>query len=252
MQTLHRLELEWARQTVPRRRTISSSRLNPIKLLLDLGDIPVIFASLVLAYHVRFHSGVFPVESLIPPVQTYLKTFALVSLFWFGVLLATDTYGREPGFSMEHAFHILRSIFLGAGLGMMAAFLYRGFSYSRLTIALGLALATVCLWAWHFVKALVFRRLQTKGVGVVRAVLVGDGKLARECVEQLRKSEAPGLVLVGFCGRRDGMLDGELPDLGPLEKLRDVVRDQQLDRVLIALPSSDSERTLEIVRELEE
>lgn len=222
-----------------------------LKLLLDLTDVPVIFGALVLAYLVRFHT-VLKVTGEVPPVGPYLNGFALVAVGFFGVLMYNGVYARESDFSLEVAFDLARSTLTGAGLAMIALFFYRGFSYSRLTVALGLVLTTVCLIAWHWAKSRARRLLARRGISVERALIVGDGPLARDCATRLQARPSPFLTLVGYCARRDGALEGVVPDLGPEDTLLDLIRDHDLDRVILALPSSESDRVLKLIQRLDQ
>jgi exopolysaccharide biosynthesis polyprenyl glycosylphosphotransferase len=211
----------------------------------------VIFVALVLGYQLRFHSGFFPLDKGIPPLVPYLNGFGLIAVFWFGVLMYGGFYARARPFSLEYVFELVRLLLVGAGLGMVAAFLYRGFSYSRLAFVIGFALTAVCLSAWHLVKARLRQAAARGGVGAERTAIVGDGVLARDCARKMLDAQSPFLRLLGYIGKRDGLLDGVVPELGAETALLDLVRDHELDRVVIALPSAESERILALIRQLD-
>ena len=228
------------------------ARSSSLRFWLDLSDALVIFGALVLAYFVRFHSGLFHVDRVIPPIAPYLTSFAIVAVFWWAILLYTGVYARERDFSLELIFDLARAVLIGAGQAMMLAFLIRSFSFSRLTVALGLVLTTLSLIAWHLAKSLIRRRLASAGMGSERALIVGDGTLARDCAQRLLADPSPFLTVVGYCGRQENLLDGLLPELGAEDQLVDLIRDHDLDRVIIALPSSQSERILRLIQRLDQ
>jgi exopolysaccharide biosynthesis polyprenyl glycosylphosphotransferase len=97
---------------------------------------------------------------------------------------------------------------------------------------------------------MLFRALSRKGVGDMRTLLVGDGSLALECYRRVQASTDPLWNLVGYCDRRHGQLENLLPELGPVERLDALIRDHDIARVIVALPSTESERILSILRHL--
>lgn len=236
----------------PGRMRAMRARSASLKLVLDLSDALVIFVALVLAYALRFHSGLFPQPRVIPPVGPYLSYFAACAVFFQVVLAYNGLYARDRDMSFDQAVEILQSIFVGSALMMMMLFLVRTFSFSRLTVALGMVSTSVCIVLWHWAKAAFRRHLARRGMGVERALIVGDGALARDCATRLLAAPSPLLTVVGYVARRDGQLDGVLTELGPEDRLLDLVRDHDLDRVIIALPSSESERVLALIRLLDQ
>lgn len=228
------------------------ARSASLKIILDLSDALVIFAALVLAYAVRFHSGLFPPPKVIPPVGPYLSYFAACAAFLQVVLAYNGLYAREREMSFDYAIEILQSIFVGSAIAVMMLFLVRTFSFSRLTIALGILSTSFCLLLWHAAKSAFRRHLARRGVGVERALIVGDGPLARDCATRMLATPSPHLTLVGYAAKRDGQLDGVLPELDGEDRLLDLVRDHDLDRVILALPSSESERVLALIRLLDQ
>jgi exopolysaccharide biosynthesis polyprenyl glycosylphosphotransferase len=257
---------------VSREDPIRSRTFALVRSGLDLLDIPVIFGALVLSYLARFRSpltSMVPVEGPVPPVEPYLAGFAVAAVFQFALLAYAGTYSRDRAFGLEHVSHLVWWVLIGGSLGMMGGFLYRGFSYSRLTLGIGLAITPLTLCVWHGAKWRLLRALSVKALGGERTLVVGDGDLALESVDRILADAGSLVQVVGFCraataasaaaatppvpgGDSARGLAGRLRDLGPIGSLRELIRDHEIDRVVVALPSTESEAILGILAELDE
>jgi len=127
-------------------------------------------------------------------------------------------------------------------IGLMAtlafAFLYQRYAYSRAMFFFTWALIVVFLWGARLVRRLVGAYLLRHGIGLSRVLVVGGGNLGRRVMHVFGTEPGLGCRLVGFVGE-DGCDDfGRFPALGTLRDVPRVVREHQVDQVVIALPSA--------------
>ena len=83
-----------------------------------------------------------------------------------------------------------------------------------------------------------------------RIVIVGTGQVAQEVASRLERVHDPHYAIVGFIAEnREGTASPELEDevLGLLERMRTIIRQQQIDEILVALPPDAHARIAEIM-----
>ena len=109
-----------------------------------LLDALVIAAALIGAYFFRF--GVLPMPPGIgaPAFAPYLYPVPVVIVLWLIVLKALGLYGRRgKHFGGDTIFALLGAVLLGSVFLGAVGFVYRGFSYSRLVLAVAATFAFV-------------------------------------------------------------------------------------------------------------
>jgi exopolysaccharide biosynthesis polyprenyl glycosylphosphotransferase len=89
-----------------------------------------------------------------------------------------------------------------------------------------------------------------RGVGLARVLVVGAGHVGKMVMQQIAGRPGLGYQLVGFCDDvawAQNAPFGRFSCLGDVAGLDRVIADQRVDEVVIALPSAEHERILEIV-----
>lgn len=93
------------------------------------------------------------------------------------------------------------------------------------------------------------QKIQTKkGIGHHRAVLIGTGKNAIDVAANLDRNKILGLNVIGFV-KTNELIHSELnrPILGTLENLREIILENEVDDVIVALEAEESAKLIEIV-----
>ena len=119
----------------------------------------------------------------------------------------------------------------------MAGILYLSYrDVSRLLFLVFFALAYLLLLSWRLAYRFAFARGIFPAAQSRRVLIIGAGKVGEELAERIGQHKNLGLVLVGF-------LDDDLAKrtvtpkiLGTLEQVRQVVNQQSVDDVVLALP----------------
>jgi len=98
------------------------------------------------------------------------------------------------------------------------------------------------------------RAIQTRRIGFP-TLLVGSNQKALDLYEELQgEKKAQGYRFIGYLSlnsQRERVFDETLPRLGDLKSIRQVVRDHQIEEVIIAIESSEHHQLNEILNELE-
>ena len=108
-----------------------------------LLDAAVIGAAFVLAYYVRF-SGFLPMFYGAPRLEPYLIPLPLITVVWLIIIKAFGLYNRRRlRFSFDTVYSVLGAALFGALIVVAVGFFYRGFSYSRLVVIIGVMLVII-------------------------------------------------------------------------------------------------------------
>jgi exopolysaccharide biosynthesis polyprenyl glycosylphosphotransferase len=210
-----------------------------LKKSFDILDIPVIYASLFIAWKIRFESQWFEVTNGIPDYEPYNRTFWAVSLLWFIIFSMAGLYSNRVRFGIEQVFYIVRTIFIAAAALLTGAFFYREFSYSRLTLVLALGSTTVIISMFHLLKRELKLFLQRRGYGLEKVLVIGSGELGFDCYKRIQAEESLlGLKLTGICGDEDppdSEENKQIPYLGKISNLPELIDRKSVTQVYLAL-----------------
>jgi Undecaprenyl-phosphate glucose phosphotransferase len=152
------------------------------------------------------------------------RAWQRVSASWIGTALFLITLG----FLLKTSAEISRSWALGWFIGGGAALL--------------LLRGTTTIWV---------RRLKTRGTFNQRVAIFGAGPQGTRFADYVRTHDRLTISLVGFFDdRRAGRVPADVPVLGNLSDLIDMIRDDRIDQVVVALPWSAEARLQQVVNRL--
>jgi exopolysaccharide biosynthesis polyprenyl glycosylphosphotransferase len=204
------------------------------------------------AYWLRFVVEIQPVTKGVPPLVEYLRLVPVVIVLWPTVFYFQGLYQRRRIRSRADEFMrivlgvLLATVLLTAGLTF-----YRGFEYSRLFLAIFAGVDVVFVTASRFAIRGVLGRIRRSGGNLQRLLVVGAGHLGREVVERIASHQELGFTVVGFLdddpGKQQRKVHGE-PVLGTTRDLETVVGQHRVDQVVLALPLSAHQRTVQLIR----
>ena len=207
-----------------------------------LADAVLINVGFVLAYMVRYELQWFrPLdEAYRVPYSVYFpNSLALMALLLL-MYLTEGLYGpRRKRSWLSDAYIIARGAVTGVAALYILSLLYRPVLYSRLIFAYaGLAIWTL-LSMLRVLEDVMIGRLRRRGHGVQRVLIVGVGEVGRALMRNIVAQPELGYQVVGFVddkperGNRD---IGRFKGLGGTETIPDVIRNYEVDVVVITLP----------------
>lgn len=172
----------------------------------------------------------------------WLVSFIVLSVYMPRVIIRwTDEFQRIT------LAHTLAALSLAGLLYManieLARLTYLYFYLVALFFLLGYRLA---LRFWH-------RMLRSVSSSVARILVVGAGRVGQELVAEFQRLAWPGIELVGFLDddpEKQRQTFHEIPVLGKLDCVDQIVRSQQIDEVLVALPAHAHSRLANLVMRL--
>ncbi|HUP35712.1 MAG TPA: undecaprenyl-phosphate glucose phosphotransferase [Candidatus Limnocylindria bacterium] len=228
-----------------------------------LTDALLAAAAFLLAYLLRFESGLIPVWEGYPPFSEYVAIAPFLAGLVPLAFRVQGLYRLRRGRSRVDDFF---AVFVGtifavvAGIGgtLYYATYYipddlkreGAFEVSRLVWALFVVLNVVLTYASReLVRELLERRWKA-GIGLKRVLIAGAADLGRMVADKLLQHRELGFKVVGFLDDRaakDNIGYRGLPLLGTLADADDVIRTEQIDHVYVALPLEEHVKMLGLV-----
>ncbi len=229
---------------IRRRRQIE----NALKLL---GDVLATMGAIGLAYWLRFIVEIQPVTKGVPPVADYVALVPVVALLWPAVFYFQGLYQRRRIRSrVDEAMRVILGVLLATVLLTAGLTFYRDISYSRLFIGIFAVVDVLLVTLVRFGIRAVLGRIRRSGGNLQHVLVVGAGDLGREVVERLEGHRELGFSVVGFLdddpGKQQRSLHG-VRVLGTTCELERVVEGHGVDQVVIALPQSAHQRTVQLI-----
>lgn len=231
------------------------AKLKINRIFLVVVDLLATYLALVLAYYLRFAGELIPVTKGVPPFEAYLALFPIITLIWpvvfyfRGLLHGAPRRSRFEEFSQLVIAVLLATLVLNAGLAF-----YRGFSYSRLVLAMFAGIDVVLLVLARGVLWTVLSRVWASSRNRQRAVVAGAGELGRTVAERLRSHRELGLDVVGYLDDDPGKAGGSFRGvrvLGTLDDLEKVVTEHRVAHLYIALPLEAQRKTARLLKRAE-
>ncbi len=217
----------------------------------------------VLAYAIRFESGLIPVTKGYPPLEQYLHVLPFVAVLTPLAFQLQGIYRLRRGRSrVDDFFAVLigsiLTVVFGIGLTLFVQAYYvseedkaRGaYEVSQLVWGLFLGLNVLLTYASREAIRELLERRWRAGVGLKRILIAGSGDLGRMVADRILQHREFGLQVVGFVDDRAG---GDhigyrgLPLLGTLAELGEVAQRERVDHLYVALPLEEHSKLLDLV-----
>ena len=217
----------------------------------------------VLAYAIRFESGLIPVTKGYPPLEQYLHVVPFVAVLTPVAFQLQGIYRLRRGRSrVDDFFAVLIGSILSVVFGIGATLYVQTYYVSDLEKSRGAYEVSQLVWALFLglnvlfayasreaVRELLERRWRA-GVGLKRILIAGSGDLGRLVADRILQHREFGLQVVGFVDDRAG---GDhlgyrgLPLLGTLGEVAEVVHREHVDHLYVALPLDEHAKLLDLV-----
>jgi Undecaprenyl-phosphate glucose phosphotransferase len=228
-----------------------------------LTDAVLAMWAFVLAYGIRFESGLIPVTKGYPPLENYLNVLPFVALLTPLAFHLQGVYRLRRGRSrVDDFFGVLVGSILAVVFGVVSTLYVQAYYVSEATKASGAYEVSQLVWALFFglnvlltyfsregVRWLLERRWRA-GIGLKRILIAGSGDLGRMVADRILQHRELGYQVVGFVDDRAG---GDhigyrgLPLLGRLEDVDEVAQRERVDHLYVALPLEDHSKLLDLV-----
>jgi len=225
--------------------------------MLMASDILFFGFSFYYAYYLRFFTNIFNENELSFTINNSYVFYSIificsaVFIFYINKLYNWDQIYRGSGYSLR----IARSVIINIVLIIIIGFLYRKFTFSRIWIVL---LAIFCLLTLVISRLLleVITQLIIKKIGISsKTAIIGIGENGRRIEDTFNKRSFWGFFIVGYIDFKDRIeknheYSSGFNILGYVEHITEIIKNNNIQRVIISSLEYKYSETLEIIEQL--
>jgi len=215
------------------------------------------------AYVLRFSSGLIPITRGFPPFEQYVAVMPFVAVLVPLAYYFQGVYRLRRGRSRVDDFFL---VFIGTVvaviLGIVTTLYVDAYHASPEEQAVGAYQVSRIVWALFLVINIaltfgsrelvreVLERRWKAGLGLKRILIAGAGDLGRVVAEKILQHGELGYQVIGFVDDRAG---GDhlgyrgLPLLGTLSDAPDIIRQERIDHLYVALPLDEHVKMLDLI-----
>jgi Undecaprenyl-phosphate glucose phosphotransferase len=217
----------------------------------------------IVAYVLRFHTGLIPITKGLPPLHQYLNVLPFIVVLVPFAFHLQGLYRLSRGRSrVDDFFAVLVGSILAVVLGVLTTLYVQTYfapSTARETGALEVSQA---VWAIFLclnvlltfaVRELVREALERRwraGIGLKRILVAGSGELGRLVADKILEHRELGYQIIGFVDDRaagDHLGYRGLPLLGTIDDAAEIIARESIDHLYVALPPEQHVRMLELL-----
>ena len=231
-----------------------------VKVSLVIADALAAAISFMLAFYSRERVPVFSSGGSLAWSESFAPYGALLVFVVCIRLLSfryCDLYRVRGEFSFfEDGIRIFKATAIGSLLIVAAAFLYRGgfeyraFSYARSIFVADFFFLLIIVGALRFFMRAAQAFIRSRQINLIPTLVVGRGPEASLFIREMRERPLLGYRVIGVVDTKsvDGQLTYEdVPVIGTLESLPDVIRDSGANEVIIADADVNADTLFEVM-----
>ncbi|HET9268270.1 MAG TPA: undecaprenyl-phosphate glucose phosphotransferase [Vicinamibacterales bacterium] len=217
----------------------------------------------VLAYGVRFESGLIPVPKGYPPIEQYLHVLPFVAVLTPLAFQIQGVYRLRRGRSrVDDFFAVLIGSILSVVLGVVSTLYVQAYFASDAARTVGAYQVSQLVWALFLGLTVIFtygsretvrellERRWRAGIGLKRVLIAGAGDLGRLVADRILQHRELGYQVAGFVDDRAG---GDhigyrgLPLLGTLAEMAEIAQRERIDHLYVALALDEHSKLLDLM-----
>ena len=220
-------------------------------------------SAFIIAYALRFHTGLIPITKGVPPLRQYVNVLPFIAVL---VPLAFHLQGlyrlRRGRSRVDDFFNVFVGSILAVVFGIVATLYVQAYfttgadkdkgvyEVSQVVWFLFLALNIVLTFSSRELVREALERRWRAGIGLKRILIAGSGELGRLVADKILEHRELGYQIVGFVDDRaagDHLGYRGLPLLGTLSEAAEISARESIDHLYVALPPEQHVQMLELV-----
>jgi Undecaprenyl-phosphate glucose phosphotransferase len=232
-----------------------------------LSDAVLSVTAFILAYALRFHSGVIPalipITKGIPPLRQYINVLPFVMLLVpLGFQLqglyrlrrgrsrVDDFFAVFVGSVLAVVFGIVATLYVQIYFATGAARDNGAFQVSQAAWAIFLVINVALTYSSRELVREVLERRWRAGIGLKRILIAGSGELGRLVADKILEHRELGYQIIGFVDDKaagDHLGYRGLPLLGTIAEAADIATRETVDHLYVALPPEQHVQMLQLI-----
>jgi len=227
-----------------------------------LSDAVIGMAAFIVAYALRFHTGI-PVPRGVPPLSQYINVLPIVgALVPVGFQLqglyrlrrgpsrVDDFFAVFVGSILSVVFGIVVTLYVQIYFASPAAKARGEYEVSQAVWVIFLVLNVALTYSSRELVREVLERRWRAGIGLKRILIAGSGDLGRLVADRILEHRELGYQIVGFVDDKaagDHLGYRGLPLLGTIEEASDISVREAIDHLYVALPPDQHVQMLQLI-----
>ncbi|MEM7048824.1 MAG: undecaprenyl-phosphate glucose phosphotransferase [Acidobacteriota bacterium] len=226
-------------------------------------DLVATMAAFFAAWALRFEAQIVPLTKTAPAFGPYLMLLPFIAVVWPVAFYFHGLYQVRRGRSrVDEILTLAMAVLVGTVLLSVLITWYRPtvgpesveyFTFSRAFIALFALVDLVLVSGARMLLRSSLRRLRLRGHNLQRILVVGAGALGREITTKLLAHRELGFEVIGFLdddpGKAGRKID-EIPVLGNLREIDEVLAANAVDQVFVALPLEAHRKMMRVLQRI--
>ncbi|MDQ4075346.1 MAG: sugar transferase [Chloroflexota bacterium] len=189
------------------------------------------------------------------PFHAYLPIVGILTVLMLANLHIEGLYRRQRSATwFDELYGIINATTTSILLVVFFFFFYRTYVYSRLIFVYAAALIVLFLAVARLLLRWWIRYMQQEGVGVTRVLIVGGGEMGRTLMRHIVAQPNMGYEVIGFVdddpARQYDI--GRFKALGYTDQIPYLVRQHDVDKVIITLPWQYQRKIIQILEHCEQ
>jgi exopolysaccharide biosynthesis polyprenyl glycosylphosphotransferase len=229
-----------------------------ISIAVGVTDVLLINLAFAVAYWLRYDLQWFAAvdEAYFVPFGSFIPISLATTILLLLIYKLSGVYNQPRGASwFDEVYRLLTGTATGIILVVFViVFFFRPFFYSRLVFFYAGTLITIFLGISRLGKRALRSHLRRKGLGVDRLLIVGAGEVGRTVMRNIVAQPTLGFQIVGFVDDdpEKGVTNiGRFPALGNTANIPRLVKELDIDEVVITLPWMYHRKIVSIVAQCE-
>lgn len=228
-------------------------------VLLFLIDVAIVQSSLLSAFWLRF---VIPFGQVVVPdwieAHIYVPTLSMhiaMGVLWATIFLFFSCYTPRRIVLWFDEFQRILLAHTVAALSLTGLLYIANIPLMRLIFGYFYVITLLLLLGYRIMLRLWHRFSSDGSASVARIVVVGAGAAGREIVAEFGRQRWPGLEFIGFLDNRPEMQKqtvAGLPVLGKLDYAPQLIGENAVDEVIVALPRAEHAELVSLTKRLTE
>ena len=222
--------------------------LNRIHVVIDAG---VLIISYVLAWYLRFKSGIFEIDPWFLSLQVYMTALVFIVPGYLMLYYIFQLYApkRVRGRRLE-AWNIIQANTLGLLVFILILYLTHEANFSRTMIFVFFCVNIFLEVLVRNIIRIILRNIRKKGLNQKHILLIGYSRAAEQYIDRILANPEWGYTVRGILA--DNMPRGEeykgIKVLGRIENLTIVLPENKLDEIAITLGLAEYHKLERIVK----
>jgi exopolysaccharide biosynthesis polyprenyl glycosylphosphotransferase len=217
-------------------------------------DIITIESAMIFSFWLRFYSPltlIFPADKGFPAFDNYFNFSIYLIGIYFSLFLILKSYSSRVLLTYAQDIPIiLKTSVLAVIFAMSSAFLYRGFSYSRLVFLLIFINSIIFLLVARYVFHQLKKGLIKKGYNIISVGLIGSDERLKNVVNQIRLNKLVNFDIIGYISpaRIESI---SFPYLGSPDQLSNIIHNKKIDGLIIIFNHQEYNKILDVLKNTE-